>query len=131
MVAMASSPDSRFVVRQSQQNDPTLSTSPSISAFRVGSAARASGRRAVRFITLSISASATQLSVLAPPAASIPPINVLRISSGFTWPRSASSIAGIAVTNSSSMTRGLVSATYANTVPRTRLGAMRPRTLTQ
>ena len=76
----------------------------------MGTAARASGRRAVRFITLSMSASATQFSVLAPPAASMPPIRVLRISSGFTVPRWASSIAGIAVTSSSSMTRGLVSA---------------------
>jgi hypothetical protein len=29
------------------------------------------------------------------------------------------------------MTRGLVNATYASTVPVTRLGAARPRTLTQ
>jgi len=99
--------------------------------LRTGTAARARGRRAVRFISLSMSASATQLRVLAPPAAIIPPINVLRISNGFTAPRWASSIAGIAVTNSSSMTRGLVNARYASTVPVTRLGATRPRTLTQ
>ncbi len=72
--------------------------------------ARASGRCAVRFIFLSMSASATQFNVFAPPAASIPPINVLRISSGFTLPRWASNIAGIAVTSNSSMTRGLVNA---------------------
>ena len=128
---MASSPESRLVVHHSQKNEPTLNTSPSTRALRVGTAARASGRRAVRFISLSISASATQLSVLAPPAANIPPISVLRINSGFTWPRSASSIAGIAVTKSSSMTRGLVNARYAKHLPRTRLGATRPRTLTQ
>jgi hypothetical protein len=64
----------------------------------------------VRFITLSMSASATQFSVFAPAAASIPPISVLRIRSGATVPRSASSIAGIAVTSSNSMTRGLVNA---------------------
>ena len=107
---MASSPDSRFVVHHSQQNETAVSTSPNTRALRVGTAARASGRRAVRFITLSMSASATQFSVLAPPAASIPPISVLTISSGCTVPRWASSIAGIAVTSSSSMTRGLVSA---------------------
>ncbi len=109
-MATASSPDSRFVVHHSQKNEATLNASPNTRALRVGTAARASGRRAVRFIILSMSASATQFSVLAPPAASIPPISVLRISSGFTVPRSASNIAGIAVTSNSSMTRGLVSA---------------------
>jgi len=99
-----------LVVHHSQKKEPTVNTSPSTRALRVGTASLASGRRAVRFISLSMSASATQLSVLAPPAAIIPPINVLRISSGFTLPRWASNIAGIAVTNSSSMTRGLVSA---------------------
>ena len=73
--------------------------------------ARASGRRAVRFITLSMSASATQFSVLAPAAASMPPISVLRISSGSTVPRSASSMAGMVVTSSNSITRGFVNAT--------------------
>ena len=109
-MATASSPDSRFVVHHSQKNDATLNTSPNTSALPLGTAARASGRLAVRFINLSMSASATQFSVLAPPAASIPPIRVLRISSGFTLPRWASNIAGIAVTSSNSMTRGLVSA---------------------
>ena len=90
-----------------------LSASPNTSALRVGTAARANGRRAVRFIILSMSASATQFSVLAPPAASMPPTRVLRISSGSTLPRWASSIAGIAVTSSSSITRGFVSARYA------------------
>src|SRR6185312_15305650 len=87
MVATASRPDSRLVVHHSQKKEPTLKTRPSTRAFRGGTASRASGRRAVRFITLSISASATQLSVLAPPAAIIPPISVLRINSGFTRPR--------------------------------------------
>ena len=78
-----------------------------------------------------MSASATQFKVLAPPAASIPPINVLRISNGWTLPRWASSIAGIAVTSNSSITRGLVSAKYASTTVLTRLGATRSRMLTQ
>ncbi len=50
---------------------------------------------AVRFITLSMSASATQFRVLAPAAASSPPTRVLRMSSGSTVPRCASSIAGM------------------------------------
>ena len=65
----------------------------------------------MRFINLSMSASATQFSVLAPAAASMPPISVLRISSGLTVPRSASSMAGMAVTSSNSITRGFVNAT--------------------
>ena len=85
----------------------------------------------MRFIFLSMSASATQFNVFAPPAASIPPTNVLRISSGLTLPRWASNIAGIAVTSNSSMTRGLVSAKYASNIVLTRLGATRSRMLTQ
>ena len=77
----------------------------------VGTVWVASGRRAVRFISWSMSASATQFSVLALAAAIIPPSSVARISHSETWPRWASSIAGMVVTSSSSMTRGLVSAT--------------------
>ena len=99
-----------FVVHHNQKNDPTLSASPKTSAWLRGTVSRASGLRSVRFIILSMSASATQFSVLAPAAASSPPTRVLRISSGSTVPRSASSIAGIVVTSKSSMTRGLVSA---------------------
>jgi hypothetical protein len=50
-------------------------------------------------------------------------------------PRSASNMAGIAVTNNSSITRGLVNARYARNVERIRLGAAladrRSRMLTQ
>ncbi len=70
----------------------------------------ANGLRSVRFIILSMSASATQLRVLAPAAASSPPNSVFRISSGSTVPRPASSIAGMVVTRSNSITRGFVSA---------------------
>lgn len=94
----------------SQQNDVTVSTRPKINACRVGTVALASGLRAVRFMTLSMSASATQFSVLAPAAASMPPTRVFRISSGSTVPRSANNMAGMVVTSNSSMTRGFVSA---------------------
>ena len=110
MVETASTPDNRFVVHHNQKNEPTDSTRPKINALRVGTVSRASGRSAVRFITLSISASATQFRVLAPAAASMPPISVFAISSGLTTPRSANSIAGMVVTSSSSITRGLVRA---------------------
>ena len=99
-----------LVVHHNQKNDPTDSASPKISAWLRGTVSLASGLRSVRFIILSMSASATQFNVLAPAAASSPPTSVFRISSGFTVPRSASSIAGIVVTSNSSMTRGLVSA---------------------
>ncbi len=110
MVAAARCAESMLVVHHSQKNEATDSASPNTRAWLRGTVARASGRPAVRFITLSMSASATQFRVLAPPAASMPPNRVLRISTRSTEPRSASSIAGIVVTSSSSMTRGLVSA---------------------
>ena len=109
MVAAARWAESILVVHHSQKNDPTDSARPNTRAWLRGTVARASGRRSVRFITLSISASATQFSVLAPPAASIPPTRVLRIRIRSAEPREASSMAGMVVTSSSSMTRGLVS----------------------
>ena len=87
MVAPARCADSRLVVHHSQKNEPTDNASPNISACVRGTVARASGRRAVRFITLSMSASATQFSVLAPAAASMPPNRVFAINSGSTVPR--------------------------------------------
>ena len=98
-----------FVVHHSQKNEATDSASPKTSAWLRGTVSLASGRRSVRFIFLSMSASATQFNVLAPAAASSPPNSVFRISNGSTVPRLASNIAGIVVTRSSSMTRGLVS----------------------
>ncbi|SKU52730.1 Uncharacterised protein [Mycobacteroides abscessus subsp. abscessus] len=126
MVATASRPDSRLAVHHNHAKAPTPSTTPKIRALRVVTEDMASGRRAVRFITLSISASATQFRVLALAAAMTPPSSVFRMSSGFTSPRSANSIAGMVVTSSSSMTRGLVSAMYARMVRR-KGGAFRPR----
>ena len=110
MVAAARWADNRLVVHHNQKNEATDSASPKISAWLRGTVARASGRPAVRFMTLSMSASATQFRALAPPAASMPPKRVLRIRTRSTEPRLASSIAGIVVTNSNSMTRGFVSA---------------------
>ena len=51
------------------------------------------------------------LMALAPPAASVPPITVATISHSDGRPRSATIIVGTVVTSSSSMMRGLVSAT--------------------
>jgi hypothetical protein len=70
-----------------------------------------SGRRWVRCICSSMSRSMTQLMVLAPPAARVPPTSVTRISPSDGMPRSARTMAGTVVTSSSSMIRGLVSAT--------------------
>ncbi len=55
-----------FVVHHNQKNDATDSVRPNTRAWLRGTVARASARRSVRFIFLSMSASATQLSVLAP-----------------------------------------------------------------
>jgi len=65
----------------------------------------------VRFITASISASATQLSTLALAAAAVPPNSVANTSHGDGIPLAASIIAGTVVTSSNSMIRGLVIAT--------------------
>jgi hypothetical protein len=51
------------------------------------------------------------LMALAPPAASVPPINVTITSQVDGQPRSATTIVGTVVINSNSMMRGLVSAT--------------------
>ena len=71
----------------------------------------ASGRLRVRAITRSMSRSTYMLMALAPPAASVPPSTVAAISHSDGMPRSATIIVGTVVTSSSSMMRGLVSAT--------------------
>src|SRR5205085_11594790 len=53
-----------------------------------------------------------QLMVLAPPAASAPPITTAAIKPSAGTPRCAKSIGGTAVTSNSSMTRGFVRRTY-------------------
>ena len=76
-----------------------------------------SGRRRVRVISRSMSRSRYWLIAFAEPAASVPQTSVQKASrnhSGAAIPgssRVASTIAGIVVTSSSSMIRGLVSAT--------------------
>ena len=70
-----------------------------------------SGRRWVRCISRSMSRSYQQLKTLAAPAASVPPTSVATSSRHDGQPRAASIIAGTVVTSSSSMIRGLVSAT--------------------
>ncbi len=76
IVAETSSEDSRFAAKYRTANDAAQSTRPKISALRVATACRASGRRSVRFIFLSMSASTTMLRVFALPAPSHPPIKV-------------------------------------------------------
>ena len=58
-----------------------------------------------------MSRSITMFVALAPPAASVPPTTVATISHTDGTPRSATNMVGTVVTRSSSMIRGLVSAT--------------------
>ena len=67
------------------------------------------GRRIVRAITRSMSASKTQLSAPAEPAASAPPSSVQNVSASGGMPRAAITIAAAVVINSSTMMRGLAS----------------------
>jgi hypothetical protein len=71
----------------------------------------AMGRLRVRAITLSMSRSTYMLMALAPPAARVPPTTVQAISHTGGRPRWATIMVGTVVTSSSSMMRGLVSAT--------------------
>ncbi len=73
MVATTSRPARRFARHHNHRNDPRPSTTPNTKALRVGTAWRARGRSAVRFITLSMSASTTQLSAFALAAPIHPP----------------------------------------------------------
>jgi hypothetical protein len=70
-----------------------------------------SGRPCVRAIRASMSRSTYMLTALAPPAANVPPSSVTATSDHDGQPRSASTIVGTVVISSSSMMRGLVSAT--------------------
>ena len=73
------------------------------------------GRFLVRCMSLSMSRSMNMLMALAPPAASAPPSRVAPISHTGGRPRWATIMVGSVVISSSSMMRGLVSATYAPT----------------
>ena len=87
------------------------SSTPKINAPRVETACRASGRVRVRRMTASMSASTTQFSAFALPAARVPPTRVAIIRPSGGTCRCAANIAGMVVISSSSMIRGLVSAT--------------------
>jgi len=88
-----------------------LPLAPVISALRALTTPIGSGRRSVRCISLSMSRSYQQLKTLAAPAASVPPASVESSRPHVGQPPAASIIAGTVVTSSSSMIRGLVSAT--------------------
>jgi len=87
------------------------STEPKASAPAGDTWWRASGRCPVRRITASMSRSRKQFSAFALPAASVPPTMVASTTVSRGRPSAASTMAGSVVTSSSSMMRGLVSAT--------------------
>jgi hypothetical protein len=91
--------------------ETTVSTTPKTSAPRGLISPIGSGRRSVRCMSRSMSRSYQQLKTLAAPAASVPPTSVAISSRHEGQPPAASIIAGTVVTSSSSMIRGLVSAT--------------------
>src|SRR5215211_7975491 len=136
MVAAASTAASGLVVNHSQPNEAAPSARPKISADRTGNCWRTSGLALVRFITASMSASTTQLSAFALPAAIAPPASVASTSHGSgsaapagpTVVRYASSIAGTVVISNSSITRGFVNARYARHSGRGRARAGAPST---
>jgi hypothetical protein len=109
MAATDSPAASQFVVSPSHTALIAPSASPKISALRGGTWPFASGRRAVRFITASMSASTTQLSAWALAAAAAPPRSVATISHTDGIPRWARNIAGTVTTSSCSMMRVFVS----------------------
>ena len=108
---MASVAASRLVVAHSQTKAKISSPMPNRSACSGVTRPSGNGRPCVRFIFWSMSRSQTQLMVLAPPAASVPPNSTVSTSHGEGTPRSARTMAGTVVTSSSSMMRGLVSPT--------------------
>ena len=109
--------ESQFTVRPSQTNDSTCSTAANTRAPFGLTSPRGSGRLRVRAMTASMSRSNQQLTVLAAPAASEPPINVARTSCQDGRPpcgvdACATIIDGTVVISRSSMIRGLVSRKY-------------------
>ena len=96
----------------------TPRTAPNTVAARGPTRWRGRARRRVRRIRSSMSRSSTQLKTLALAAAKQPPTMVSRTSTSGGTPRAARNIAGTVVTSSSSMIRGLVRLTYAETTSR-------------
>ena len=116
MALTASTAESRLTVDHSSANASASSTSPNTSAPSGFTSPWGSGRCAVRRIIWSRSRSIQQLMVLAPPAASAPPIRTSRIRPSDGISPAARIIAGSVVTSRSSITRGLVRWKYASAV---------------
>ena len=96
---------------KSQAKATTSMTTANVRAALGDMTPRTSGRCRVRSMMASMSRSTTMLTALAPPAARVPPTTVATISHTDGTPRSATNMVGTVVTSSSSMIRGLVSAT--------------------
>ena len=102
-----------MTARQSSTNAATSRTIEKTTAAVGATAPVTSGRCRVRCMTASMSRSTTMFAALAPPAESAPPTSVATINHHSGTPFAATTIVGSVVTSSSSMIRGLVSATYA------------------
>ena len=111
MAETASTAESRLTASHSSKNAATSSERAKTRAAVGVTAPVTSGRLRVRCISLSMSRSTYMLMALAPPAARAPPTRVatMRVTEGM--PRWATTMVGRVVTSSSSMIRGLVSAT--------------------
>ncbi len=94
-------------------------TKPKTSAAVGETMWRGSARRRVRRICSSMSRSYTQLKTDADPAEKVPPTTVATTRPRSGTPRAAKNMTGTVVSRSSSMTRGLVSPTYAAMTSRT------------
>ena len=111
MAETASTAERRLTRPQSSTKATTSSTHGEDERGGGRTAPVTSGRFRVRCMTLSMSRSTYMLMALAPPAARVPPTRVATIRLSRGSPRWATIIVGSVVTSSSSMMRGLVSAT--------------------
>ena len=111
MADTASTAESRLTNAHSSAKATTSRVTAKTSALRGAMTPVTRGRLAVRCISLSMSRSTYMLMALAPPAARAPPTRVATISHTAGRPRWARIIVGSVVISSSSMMRGLVSAT--------------------
>ena len=100
-----------MTVVNSQTNATTSMPTAKVSAAWGDITPCTNGRCIVRSMRPSMSRSITIFMALAPPAAMVPPTTVATISQTDGTERSATNIVGTVVTRSSSMMRGLVSAT--------------------
>ena len=111
MADTARAAESRFTHAHSSAKARTSRLTAKTRALRGVIAPVTSGRLPVRCISLSMSRSMTMLMALAPPAARAPPSRVAAMSLTGGRPRWATIMVGSVVISSSSMMRGLVSAT--------------------